>query len=139
MTTRTRINIREMSPMRMLFSILYDSLIILSFVILLSFPIVIINHGHAIPSKDKLYPLYIISISYTYFWLMIKLSGQTIGMKVWRFRYEKSRSKYLGLSLLMRFCLFLPVSLLCFFQAKKRELILKKYCGISKYSLENSK
>lgn len=120
--------------MRTIFAIFYDGLIILSLLILLSFPIVIINHGQAVPPGDKRYLSFILIVILSYFWFMVKLGAQTIGMKAWKMHYEFTRTKHLWLSLLIRFFLFLPVSIMCLFRANKRETLLKKYSGIVKHT-----
>ncbi|WP_367607481.1 hypothetical protein [Legionella sp. W05-934-2] len=119
--------------MRTLLATFYDGLIILSFMILLSFPIIVFNHGQAVPPGDKRYVAFLLTVAFCYLWGMTKLSGQTLGMKAWRMHYQFCNAKRLWIRLLIRYFLFLPVSLFCLFNAQKRENQLKKYCGIIKY------
>lgn len=118
--------------MRTLFAIVYDGIIVVSLMILLSFPVVIMNHGQAVLPGNKLYLFYLLTILFSYIWLMAKLCGQTIGMKAWRLCYQHSGTNSLWLGLLIRYCLFIPITIASLGQEPKREKLLERLSGITK-------
>lgn len=76
--------------MRRLAAFLYDVLVVVGLVMILSFPYVGIYHwltgADAVATSSHLYQLYLLAIVFGYVYLSWRRAGQTIGMKAWRIR-----------------------------------------------------
>lgn len=72
--------------LRRLLAMLYDSLLVLALIFVLSVPLVILNEGEAIAAETAWYRAYILVIAGGYFAGFWRHGGQTLGMKSWRIR-----------------------------------------------------
>ena len=64
----------------------YDGLALLAIWFFATLPIVVVRHGIAIDAGNPFFTLYLAATTYAYFGYCWGRSGQTLGMKSWRFR-----------------------------------------------------
>ncbi|NQY51361.1 MAG: RDD family protein [Piscirickettsiaceae bacterium] len=72
------------SVLRHLAVMIYDSLLLVSILLLASIPAVALNSGHAIPHNHPIFIIYLLTVSccfYCWFWTH---GGQTLGMRSWK-------------------------------------------------------
>lgn len=72
--------------LRRLIAILYDSLLVVALIFVLSVPLIILNGGEPIPARTFWYRGYVLAIGGGYFAYCWLRGGQTLGMKSWRIR-----------------------------------------------------
>ncbi|MBT8446493.1 MAG: RDD family protein [Gammaproteobacteria bacterium] len=68
-----------------LFSMIYDSLLMTGLAFVAAFPVVVISGGEQV-SREAGFRLYLAAVIAAYFILSWCLGGQTVGMKAWRLR-----------------------------------------------------
>ena len=81
---------QRVSLIRRLAAILYDSLLLLSLLLIATILAVAANHGQRIES-NPFFSLYIYIVAYTFFGWFWTHGGQTLGMRAWRI-HLRSRS-----------------------------------------------
>lgn len=73
----------RLSPI--LFSMLYDALLMIGLAFVAAFPVVVVSGGEAV-SRAAGFRLYLAAVIAAYFILSWRFGGQTVGMKAWRLR-----------------------------------------------------
>ena len=73
---------------RRLLSIIYDSLLILSIMIIVTLPFIAIRFGEAVESSSFSYQITLFIIIYFFFVGFWSISGRTLGMQSWGLRLE---------------------------------------------------
>lgn len=82
---QTRVAMRP-GLLRRLAALLYDALLLFALLFAATVPVLILTDGEAVGSNDAAYTAWLLVVSYLYLgWCWTK-SGQTLGMRVWKFR-----------------------------------------------------
>jgi uncharacterized RDD family membrane protein YckC len=68
----------------------YDMLLLIGILMLTSFFIVIARHGMAVPAGHPAYQLFLLAQAAAFFIVFWSHGGQTLGMRAWHIRVERS-------------------------------------------------
>ncbi len=74
------------SPLRLVAAMFYDGLALLAIWFFATLVIVVVRRGTAIDAGNPFFTLYLALTAYAYFGYCWGRTGQTLGMKSWRFR-----------------------------------------------------
>lgn len=109
-------------------SFFYDTLIITILCMVLTALILIITHGRAIDPATSWYQLILVSVILIYYYTSIKLGGQTIGMRAWRFKLTSSNQiRITKQQILLRILYFIPSILIAPLYLKLHYTLLNKW------------
>lgn len=86
MTQNLTLNARAPSPLRLVAAMFYDGLALLAIWFFATLVIVVVRRGTAIDAGNPFFTLYLALTAYAYFGYCWGRTGQTLGMKSWRFR-----------------------------------------------------
>lgn len=100
--------------LRRLAAMFYDSLIVLSLLIIGTLLAMIVNGGKAIDSQNHYYAIYLVTIIFSYFSYSWIRGGQTIGMRAWKIQLITLNKEPMDLwRSFIRFGLAIPSILCC--------------------------
>ena len=94
-------------------ALIYDTIIVLVLLFILTGIIVLLNHGHAVPPQTPWYQLTLVGGALLYYYSSMKFGGQTLGMKAWRFKLVAPDQQNLSRQqILTRVLYFIPATLI---------------------------
>ncbi len=85
-TQNLTLNTSAPSPLRLVAAMFYDGLALLAIWFFATLVIVVVRRGTAIDAGNPFFTLYLAITAYAYFGYCWGRTGQTLGMKSWRFR-----------------------------------------------------
>lgn len=94
-------------------ALIYDTIIVLALLFVLTGIIVLRNHGHAVPPETPWYQFTLVCGGLLYYYSSMKFGGQTLGMRAWRLKLVGSAQQNLSTQqILRRILYFIPATLI---------------------------
>ena len=113
---------------RYLGALSYDVLVQLVLFFVVTAFILFFNQGQAIPPSTHWYQLTLFGIAMVYYFSSMRLGGQTLGMRAWRFKLSTLiQDKPSNLQIVLRILYFIPSILIAPFLLKSSYALLNQW------------
>jgi len=116
-----------MTIYRIFAALFYDTLILISLLMLMTVGCVFYNNGQAIPPHNLIYQTLLIIIIFGYYIISIRWGGQTIGMRAWRLKIIGGNNKLTVTHVFRRLILYLPAILIAIIRWQSPQTLLQRW------------
>ncbi|WP_226905498.1 RDD family protein [Legionella antarctica] len=109
-------------------ALIYDAIIVLVLLFVLTGVIVLFNNGHAVSPETPWYQFTLAWVALFYYYSSMRSGGQTLGMRAWRIELvARDRQKLTRQQILSRILYFLPATFIAPFCFTQSHIILGQW------------